>query len=75
MSQAPAYNRIKNFLENNPDRTDHGALNSELDAVADSINAIRENIAILQKDDGSLQNAIIEPCYSAREKKNALGVR
>ena len=58
--QAPAYNRVKNFLENNPDRTDHGALNSELDKAAESINALRTNVAILQKDDGTLQNAIIE---------------
>lgn len=57
--QAPAYNRTKNFLENNPDRTDHGALNGELDSAAASINALRANAAILQNDDGSLQNAII----------------
>ena len=57
--QAPAYNRTKNFLENNPDRTDHGALNAELDKVALSIDGLRENAALLQKDDGSLQNSVV----------------
>lgn len=57
--QAPAYNRTKNFQENNPDRTDHASLNNELDKTAASINALRTNIAIIQKDDGTLQNAIV----------------
>ncbi len=57
--QAPAYNRSKNFLENNPDRTDHGAINSELDNVALSIAGLRTNAALLQQDDGTLQDAII----------------
>lgn len=57
--QAPAYNRTKNFLENNPDRTDHGALNAELDKVALSIDGLRDNAALIQKDDGSLQNSVV----------------
>lgn len=59
MPQAPAYNRTKNFLENSPDRTDHGSLNSELDNAAASINALRTNAALLQNDDGTLKNAIV----------------
>lgn len=59
MPQAPAYNRAKNFLENNPDRTDHAAVNAELDKVALSINALRSNAALLQNDDGTLKNAIV----------------
>lgn len=59
MPQAPAYNRAKNFLENNPDRTDHAAMNAELDKVALSINALRTNAALLQNDDGTLKNAIV----------------
>lgn len=59
MPQAPSYNRTKNFSENNPDRTDHAALNSELDKVATSINALRTNAALLQNDDGTLKNAIV----------------
>ncbi len=58
--QAQAYNRTKNFQENNADRTDHGALNAEFDAVAESINGLRANAAAIQKDDGSLANQIIE---------------
>ncbi len=46
MPQAPAYNRAKNFLENNPDRTDHAALNAELDRAALSINEQLDNLFI-----------------------------
>lgn len=59
MPQAPAYNRTKNFLENNPDRTDHAAINAELDKAALSINALRANAALLQNDDGTLKDAIV----------------
>lgn len=55
MSQAPEYNRQKNFLDNNPDRTDHGALNREFDDVSVSVNALRANQALLQADDGTLK--------------------
>jgi Collagen triple helix repeat (20 copies) len=74
MPQAPAYNRNKNFLENNPDRTDHGALNTELDAVANSINALRTNAALLQNDDGSVKNAIIALANLTAEAIAALQV-
>lgn len=57
--QAPAYNRQKNFLENNPDRTDHGSLNAELDRVSASVNALRTNAERLQNDDGTLKNAVV----------------
>ncbi len=57
--QAQAYNRTKNFLENNPDRTDHGSINSELDNASTSINVLRDNAAMLQDDDGRLRNAIV----------------
>lgn len=54
MAQPVAYNRSKNFLDNNPDRTDHGAINDELDKVATTANEIRANLALIQADDGSL---------------------
>jgi hypothetical protein len=54
--QAVAYNRTKNFLENNGASTDHGALNSEFDAAALSVNELRANAALLQNDDGTLKN-------------------
>jgi hypothetical protein len=53
--QAPAYNRSKNFLENAGASTDHGAINTELDAAGQSINGLRTNQALLQNDDGSLR--------------------
>lgn len=58
--QAPAYNRSKNFLDNNTDRTDHGAINAEFDKVALSVNGLRNNLALVQNDDGTLKDAIIE---------------
>lgn len=74
MSAAQAYNRTKNFAENNPDRTDHTALNAELDKVATSINELRTNLAILQKDDGSLQNAVVALLCLTSEALTALSV-
>ena len=72
--QAPAYNRTKNFLENNPDRTDHGALNAELDKVSISIDGLRENAELLQKDDGTLQNAIVALANLTPAARAALSV-
>lgn len=72
--QAQAYNRTKNFTENNPDRTDHAALNSELDKAAVSINALRANLDLLQKDDGTLENAIINLANLTEESIFALRV-
>ena len=72
--QAPAYNRTKNFTENNPDRTDHGALNNELDEVALSIEGLRENAELLQKDDGSLQNAVVALANLTPAARAALSV-
>ncbi len=71
MSQPIAYKRQKNFLENNPDRTDHGAINSELDYVATSINGIRHNLARIQDDDGSLtaHSVGLEQLTAAARKK------
>ena len=37
MAQPQKYKRTKNFQENAGDSTDHGAINSELDAVAASL--------------------------------------
>lgn len=72
MPQAPAYDRTKNFLENNPDRTDHGALNAELDAAAVSINALRTNAALLQNDDGTLKAAIVTLASLSTEVLNLM---
>src|SRR5687768_2323780 len=55
MTQPTAYSSTKNFLDNAPTQTDHGALNAELDAVALTTDGIRANLALLQSDDGKLQ--------------------
>lgn len=57
--QAPAYNRTKNFQENNGASTDHAALNSELDKVTLSIDGLRINAGLLQNDDGTLKNSTV----------------
>lgn len=59
MSQAPKYERGKNFAEDYGNETDHAAINMELDAVAASVDALRANQAILQNDDGSLRQGIV----------------
>lgn len=53
MAQPAAYNRTKNFVSNAGGQTDHSAINSELDNVALSINQIRNNLALIQSDDGN----------------------
>lgn len=73
MSAAPAYNRTKNFLDNNPDRTDHGAINSELDAVSISINGLRTNAALIQDDDGTLAEKIVGMAQLDDDLQNKLG--
>lgn len=61
MPQAPEYQRTKNFQDNSGDRTDHSALNNELDHVATSVNALRANQALLQNDDGTLRAGAVTP--------------
>lgn len=59
MSAAPEYTRQKNFLDNLPDRTDHGALNTEFDNVSATVSALRNNAAAIQRDDGTLEAGIV----------------
>lgn len=59
MAQAVTYKRKKNFLENAGDATDHGSINNELDAIAESIKGLRENQALLITDQGVLNVNII----------------
>lgn len=59
MAQPQAYNREVDFTERDGDDTNHAGINAELDAAALSINQIRDNLALIQKDDGSLQNGIV----------------
>lgn len=57
--QPQQYERITDFTERDGDDTNHSALNDELDAAALSINEIRDNLALIQRDDGALQNGIV----------------
>ena len=59
MAQPPAYNRVKDFGTDYGDQTDNQAINNELDGASKSINAIRENLAKIQRDDGGLANGIV----------------
>jgi len=59
MPQPPAYNRDHDFGQDYPDQIDRVAMNSEFDGAASSINAIRENLALIQRDDGGLLDGIV----------------
>lgn len=72
MAQPPAYNRTKDFGADYPDQTDNQAINTELDAVASSINGIRTNLAKIQRDDGGLRDGIVTKDSLADSLKNDL---
>lgn len=57
--QPPEYERYHDFLNQTPDRTDHAAINAELDKIATSINALRASLAQVQNDDGALKPASV----------------
>lgn len=67
MSQPPAYSRSTDFSDD--ERQNAGgratvrtaALDAEFDAAAISINALRDNLGLLQRDDGALRNSIVTP--------------
>lgn len=61
MPQPQAYDRTVDFTQRDGDDTDHGGINAELDAAATSINGIRDNLALIQNDDGGLANGIVTP--------------
>lgn len=72
MPQPPAYERLKDFTENFGSETDHSALNAELDKASNSINDIRDNLAILQADDGKLRPAVVTPDSISPELRSNL---
>lgn len=59
MAQPQAYNRETDFTERDGDDTNHAGINTELDAAALSINELRDNLALIQRDDGALKNGIV----------------
>lgn len=59
MTQPQAYNRETDFTERDGDDTNHAGINTELDAAALSINQLRDNLALIQADDGGLKAGIV----------------
>lgn len=55
---APSYARSKNFQADGGDRTDHGAINAELDKVAQAINSLAGLIGLILKDDNTLEAGV-----------------
>ena len=74
MAQPQAYNREVDFTERDGDDTNHAGINAELDAAALSINQIRDNLALIQKDDGGLQNGIVGAEQLAQSAFDAIKV-
>jgi chemotaxis protein histidine kinase CheA len=71
--QAPRYERRKNFMQDNGDQTDHIALNAEFDAVSLSVNGLRQNLTQIQRDDGALQDGIVDAdTLSSRFKEDLI---
>lgn len=51
--------RTTDFTDRDGDDTDHSSINAEFDAVALTTEQIRENLALIQRDDGALKNGIV----------------
>lgn len=58
---APSYLRSKNFQADGGDRTDHGAINVELDKISGAIAALAQQVGFLLKDDNTLEAGIVLP--------------
>jgi hypothetical protein len=67
MAQAPTYTRTTSFAQDEANnaggratvRTDR--VDAELDNVGASINALRSNAALIQRDDGALRDLVVTP--------------
>lgn len=57
MAQPQAYEREHDFV--NDDEIDKSKLNTEFDNAAQSIDDLRDNLALIQNDDGSLRDGIV----------------
>ncbi len=76
--QVPTYTRRKDFTQDDGDQTDHAALNAEFDAASVSIQRLRSNLALLQRDDGALQDGLVNadtlhPAFKAELIKQLSG--
>lgn len=65
MAQPQKFERQHDFTLDEPSNVDVASLNTELDNVALTTNQIRENLALMQEDDGTLRRGIVS--------KDALG--
>jgi hypothetical protein len=72
--QPQAYNRETDFTDRTGDDTDNSAINAELDAAALSINEIRDNLALIQKDDGALVNGVVTADSLAQSAFDAINL-
>lgn len=65
MSQPPVYSRqadLTSYQTNNPGQPMSGSdLDNEFEAVKATLDAIRANLALLQRDDTQLKNAVVHP--------------
>ena len=59
MAQPLPYNREHNFLLDEEGSVNSQALNAEFDGASLSINRLRENLAKLQNDDGTLRTGVV----------------
>lgn len=57
--QPQQYERTTDFTERDGDDTDHASINAEFDAAALTVEQIRDNLALIQRDDGALKNGIV----------------
>lgn len=77
MAQPTPYNRLYNFgayARNNPAAPYQPYyLDAELDAIETSIDETIANLALLQRDDGALRNAIVTPDSLSTETLNLIG--
>ena len=69
---APSYARSKNFQADGGDRTDHGAINAELDKVAQAINSLASLIGLVLKDDNTLEAGLVLPDALSQQVLNMM---
>lgn len=69
---APSYNRMKNFQMDSGDRTDHNAINAELDRVGQAINSLASLIGLVLKDDNTLEAGLVLPDAISQQVLNMM---
>ncbi|WP_103035300.1 hypothetical protein [Castellaniella caeni] len=72
MAQPPRFQRVKDFGADYPDQTDNQAINNELDAVSQTTDGLRKNLAKIQRDDGELRDGIVTKNALAQPLKQEL---